>query len=143
MILLKNIRNKDFDIFIQMALSYFKELDNDFNPTDRWKSFIMSCFKHPKSVNSNFLGVYLEDKLIGSLILETNLINLSNTKRWRLMHFFIDKENRKKGYGSIAFNNLKTILKKNDVKELEIEVLMNNLKAFNFWQNKHLSLIHI
>ena len=137
MILLKKIIKHDFDVFYQMALSYFRELDNDFRPTDKWTSYIRGCLKLSKSANYNFLGVYLEDKLIGFFILETNSINLSNTKRWRLMHFFIEKENRKKGYGSIAFNNLKTILKKNDVKELEIEVLINNLKAFNFWKNKH------
>lgn len=137
MILLKNIGKHEFDLFHEMALEYFRELDNNFYPTDKWESFIEGCIKLPKISNTFSLGVYLKNELIGFFILETNSLNLSGTKRCKLMHFFIVKENRKKGYGSLALNNLKTMVKKNDVKELEIEVMVNNLEAFNFWKNKH------
>ena len=76
MILLKNIGKHEFDLFHEMALEYFRELDNNFYPTDKWELFIESCIKIPKNINTVFLGVYLENKLIGFFILVITMIQL-------------------------------------------------------------------
>ncbi len=47
-------------------------------------------------------------------------------------HFFIDKQFRRKGYGTAAFNKLITFLK---VDEIDLSVLASNKIGYEFWRS--------
>jgi hypothetical protein len=47
-----------------------------------------------------------------------------------IRHFFISKENRRKGYGKEAFNQIIRLL---DVDEVDLNVLYSNSEGYQFW----------
>lgn len=53
-----------------------------------------------------------------------------------VLNFLIDNKYHNKGYGTELFNYILKYLKNNNIKQLTLEVNVNNLKALKFY-NKH------
>jgi RimJ/RimL family protein N-acetyltransferase len=68
----------------------------------------------------------IDEKIIGYA-----LCDMTKDPKY-LRQFFIKREERRKHYGKIAFNNL---LEKLEIKEIEIDVLKWNEDGIKFWEN--------
>jgi len=115
--IIKKIEKKDLMRFADLWNQDFQFLTSS--------KFKMTCEKAVKGFDSrmfDYFGLYLDDLLIGFLLLKED-----NDVLWG-KHMLVDKKHRGKGYGALLVNKAKEE-SRNRSKKLMIEILETNEPA--------------
>ncbi len=131
-LILKNIKKSERKTFNNLAKNYYIELNKNFKATTIWKNKKLLILINDKSKIIKW--ICFNNEKIGFLILNKVLNPFTKQKKIIIQDYFIIKKYRRKKFGVKTFAKIKKFAKKNKFKLIEVETLLKNKKAREFWR---------
>jgi predicted acetyltransferase len=129
---------KNYIEYSKLYIEFAKEMDN-YSTSNYFRKTKMSLDNYRnylENPNTPIYFLYVDDQVVGfaSVIIEKNKV--TNKNDFYISHFCINEISRSKGFGSIFFNELKSIAKKSNTSNITLINIKENTKALYFYQ-KH------
>ena len=113
---------------IQNMISAWKEEPSiDLNDIDDSEERLYIFLKK----NSEYcLGIFIESQMIACALAS------DDARRGYIYHFYVDKNHRHKGYGTLLLNAIIEKMRKNQIQKIHINYFVDNIQAAYFWEKK-------
>lgn len=126
------IRRVDKEIFLELALQHFKELNPNFVPIDNWKT---DYFDSIQSNGNMFLCWIIVDKeRVGFIIFGIENHRFLPRKYGMIYELYVVPECRRKGIGKACAIQVIEKLRTLNISRIQLEVVDGNHKAVDLWK---------
>lgn len=130
---LEPILETDQEMFLKMAVRYFKELNKDFTPHKDWEKCYFESVLTKETVE--LCWIVFDNNRIGFVIYGNEKHRFLPRLIGYIYEFYIVPEYRRKGLGTVCARNIIQRLRSKGIHKIDIEVANGNEKAIHFWKS--------
>jgi len=128
------VRQSEKMMFIKHAIDYFTELNENFVPIQEFKNEYFESIKKAKQLYLVWL-LYKNEK-VGFSIYGIEKHRFLNKKIGKIYDFYIFRNKRRNDLGNYFSKLIISELKRKKIEKIELEVIINNKIAFQFWKKQ-------